>query len=52
MYFVMAEDEYNSVKDRLPVDTYVLARQQMFDLKPKNFLERIGAAAVRPGLQS
>ena len=39
VYFIMAEDEYDSVKDRLPVDTYVLARQQMFDLKPKNFLE-------------
>jgi 4-amino-4-deoxy-L-arabinose transferase-like glycosyltransferase len=39
VYFIMAEDEYNSVKDRLPVDTYVLARQQMFDLKPKNFLD-------------
>jgi hypothetical protein len=39
VYFIMAEDEYNSVKDRLPVDTYVLARQQMFDLKPRNFLE-------------
>ena len=39
MYFIMAEDEYNSVKDRLPVETYVLARQQMFDLRPKNFLD-------------
>jgi 4-amino-4-deoxy-L-arabinose transferase-like glycosyltransferase len=39
VYFIMTEDEYDSVKDRLPVDTYVLARQQMFDLKPKNFLE-------------
>jgi 4-amino-4-deoxy-L-arabinose transferase-like glycosyltransferase len=39
VYFIMAEDEYNSVKDRLPVDTYVLARQQMFDLKPKNFFD-------------
>jgi 4-amino-4-deoxy-L-arabinose transferase-like glycosyltransferase len=39
VYFIMAEDEYKSVKDRLPVDTYILARQQMFDLKPRNFLE-------------
>ena len=39
VYFIMAEDEYNSVRDRLPVDTYVLARQRMFDLRPKNFLE-------------
>ena len=39
VYFIMAEDEYNSIKDRLPVDTYVLARQQMFDLRPKNFLD-------------
>lgn len=39
VYFIMAEDEYNSVKDRLPVDTYILARQRMFDLKPRNFLE-------------
>ena len=39
VYFIMAEDEYNSVKERLPVDTYVLARQPMFDLKPKNFIE-------------
>jgi 4-amino-4-deoxy-L-arabinose transferase-like glycosyltransferase len=39
VYFIMTENEYNSVKDRLPVDTYVLARQPMFDLKPKNFLD-------------
>ena len=39
VYFIMAEDEYNSIKDRLPVETYVLARQQMFDLRPKNFLD-------------
>ena len=39
VYFIMAENEYNSVKDRLPVDTYVLARQPMFDLRPKNFLD-------------
>jgi 4-amino-4-deoxy-L-arabinose transferase-like glycosyltransferase len=39
VYFIMAEDEYNSIKDRLPVDTHVLARQQMFDLKPRNFLD-------------
>ena len=39
VYFIMAEDEYNNIKDRLPVDTYVLARQRMFDLRPKNFLD-------------
>jgi 4-amino-4-deoxy-L-arabinose transferase-like glycosyltransferase len=39
VYFIMAEAEYNSIKDRLPVETYVLARQPMFDLRPKNFLE-------------
>jgi 4-amino-4-deoxy-L-arabinose transferase-like glycosyltransferase len=39
VYFIMAEDEYNSIKDRLPVETFVLARQHMFDLKPKNFLD-------------
>ena len=39
VYFIMAEDEYNSLKDRLPVETFVLARQQMFDLRPKNFLD-------------
>jgi 4-amino-4-deoxy-L-arabinose transferase-like glycosyltransferase len=39
VYFVMSEDEYHNVKDRLPVDTYVLARQPMFDIKPRNFLE-------------
>jgi 4-amino-4-deoxy-L-arabinose transferase-like glycosyltransferase len=39
VYFIMTEDEYNSIKDRLPVDTYVLARQHMFDLKPRNFLD-------------
>ena len=39
VYFIMAEDEYNNIKDRLPVDTYVLARQPMFDLRPKNFLD-------------
>ena len=39
VYFIMAEDEYNNIKDRLPVDTYVLARQPMFDLRPRNFLD-------------
>ena len=39
IYFVMQESEYESVKGRLPVQTYVLGRQQMFDLKPRNFLE-------------
>ncbi|MCM3881249.1 MAG: glycosyltransferase family 39 protein [Vicinamibacterales bacterium] len=39
IYFVMAEAEYESIKTRLPVRTFVLARQQMFDLKPVNFLE-------------
>ena len=39
VYFIMTEGEYNSIKDRLPVETYVLARQRMFDLKPKNFVE-------------
>jgi 4-amino-4-deoxy-L-arabinose transferase-like glycosyltransferase len=39
VYFVMPESEYGSIKDRLPVKTYVLARQPMFDLKPRNFLE-------------
>jgi 4-amino-4-deoxy-L-arabinose transferase-like glycosyltransferase len=39
VYFVMTENEYTRVKDRLPVETYVLARQPMFDLKPRNFLE-------------
>jgi 4-amino-4-deoxy-L-arabinose transferase-like glycosyltransferase len=38
IYFVMPEDEYDSVKNRLPVKTFVLARQQMFDLRPMNFL--------------
>jgi 4-amino-4-deoxy-L-arabinose transferase-like glycosyltransferase len=39
VYFIMAENEYNRIKNRLPVETYVLARQPMFDLRPKNFLE-------------
>jgi 4-amino-4-deoxy-L-arabinose transferase-like glycosyltransferase len=39
VYFIMAEDDYTSIKDRLPVETFVLARQEMFDLKPKNFLD-------------
>jgi 4-amino-4-deoxy-L-arabinose transferase-like glycosyltransferase len=39
VYFIMAEDEYQSIRDRLPVETYVLARQQMFDVRPKNFLD-------------
>lgn len=39
IYFVMQESEYERVKDRLPVQTYVLGRQQMFDLKPRNFLQ-------------
>ena len=39
IYFVMPESEYENVRDRLPVKTYVLARQEMFDLKAKNFLD-------------
>ena len=39
VYFIMPESEYADVKDQLPVKTYVLARQQMFDLKARNFLE-------------
>jgi 4-amino-4-deoxy-L-arabinose transferase-like glycosyltransferase len=39
VYFIMAEDDYKRIRDRLPVETYVLARQPMFDLRPKNFLE-------------
>ncbi len=39
VYFVMEEREYAGIKDRLPVETYVLARQRMFDLKPRNFLD-------------
>ena len=39
VYFVMSENEYNNIKERLPVDTYVLARQPLFDIKPKNFLD-------------
>lgn len=41
IYFVMPEAEYDSVRDRLPVSTYVLARQQMFDLRPVNFIEGV-----------
>ena len=39
VHFVMPEADYQQIKDRLPVQTYVLARQPMFDLRPKNFLE-------------
>ena len=39
VYFVMPENEYDNIKERLPVDTYVLARQPLFDIKPKNFLD-------------
>jgi 4-amino-4-deoxy-L-arabinose transferase-like glycosyltransferase len=39
IYFVMPEKEYTIIKDRLPVETYVLARQQLFDLRPINFIE-------------
>ena len=39
IYFVMPEKEYTIIKDRLPVATYVLARQQLFDLRPINFIE-------------
>jgi len=35
----MPEKEYTIIKERLPVATYVLARQQLFDLKPINFIE-------------
>jgi len=39
VYFVMPEKEYTIIKERLPVETYVLARRQLFDLKPINFIE-------------
>jgi 4-amino-4-deoxy-L-arabinose transferase-like glycosyltransferase len=39
IYFIMPEREYESIKDRLPAETFVLARQPMFDLKPINFIE-------------
>jgi 4-amino-4-deoxy-L-arabinose transferase-like glycosyltransferase len=39
VYFVMPEKEYEIVRERLPVQTYVLARRQLFDLKPINFIE-------------
>jgi hypothetical protein len=39
VYFLMTEQQYHAIKETLPVDTYVLARQPMFDVKPKNFLE-------------
>lgn len=39
VYFVMPEADYRDIKNRLPVKTYVLARQQMFDLRPKSFLD-------------
>jgi 4-amino-4-deoxy-L-arabinose transferase-like glycosyltransferase len=38
IYFVMPEADYESVRGRLPVPTYVLAKQPMFDLKTRNFL--------------
>ena len=38
IYFVMSEPEYDGIKSRLPAKTFVLARQPMFDLRPKNFL--------------
>jgi len=39
VYFVMPEKEYEIVRERLPVQTYVLARRQLFDVKPINFIE-------------
>jgi 4-amino-4-deoxy-L-arabinose transferase-like glycosyltransferase len=39
IYFVMPEDEYESIKDRLPAQTFVLSRRPLFDLRPKNFLQ-------------
>lgn len=39
VYFLMTEQDYHAIKDTLPSETHVLARQPMFDLKPKNFLE-------------
>jgi 4-amino-4-deoxy-L-arabinose transferase-like glycosyltransferase len=39
IYFVMPESEYERVKTRLPVKTYVLARRPMFDLRARNFLD-------------
>jgi 4-amino-4-deoxy-L-arabinose transferase-like glycosyltransferase len=38
VHFVMSETDYDGIKDRLPIRTYVLARQPMFDLRPENFL--------------
>ena len=38
VHFIIRDADYRAVKDRLPVATYVLARQPMFDLRPANFL--------------
>jgi len=38
VHFVIPEADYLQIKDRLPAQTYVLARQPMFDLRAKNFL--------------
>ena len=35
---MIPEKDYLQIKDRLPAQTYVLARQPMFDLRAKNFL--------------
>jgi 4-amino-4-deoxy-L-arabinose transferase-like glycosyltransferase len=39
IHFVMPETDYEQIKGLLPADTYVLARQPMFDLRPRNFRE-------------
>jgi len=39
IYFIMSESEYETIKDRLPVQTFVIARQPMFDLRPATILD-------------
>jgi hypothetical protein len=39
VHFVMPEREYDQLKPSLPVQTFLLARRPMFDIRLRNFLE-------------
>jgi hypothetical protein len=38
VYMLMTETDYRTVRQSLPVPTYVLASRPLMDVKPRNFL--------------
>jgi len=54
VYFLMTEDDYQAVRDLLPVPTYVVDSRPFFDVRLRNFIEGTALPQVllvsnRPG---